>query len=665
MYHTALKGERLLNRYRVIEILTTGGFGLVYICWDEKLKRRIAIKAIPLTDKLGVPLGAAMPDALAEARTAGFLSHPCIVNMLDFEEDVYHAYLIMEHIEGCTLAELIKEGGIIPFDEAAHIIDSVAQALSFAHDNGVLHLDIKPENILIDRAGNVKLADFGMANLASAAGYADARGGSIGYMPPEQLQSRRVDERTDVFAFAAVVFEMLSARAPFKASNLETSEHYILEGAPDLQLFDPEAPLSLDLKLHSALSPMPDIRPQSVQEFAESILPELGNIQAGKSSLVQTIQELHNDNPQAPELPIDTSQDFEPAPIDKQGTKLKGYLARVTDSFIYGGLSLLAFRGFDPLYTQAFSAYVIIPIIVALISYFFGQLGFMLALTLSILSMILQIFGAPLFSASSLALVLVSLISCVIFWLYKGRKNAEYLRVLALSLLCAPLSLSLLIPYLAGLVLKPRSKLSCLKDALFLGVNIFLLVVISKLLVLLSGIYLDLNALTQEGAAGILSQDPFFGAGLHKELFSLEVLAFLCICTLGSFLLAQARQLGLKLQRQAYSRLQDERQRAEEEADNSIERHYQAYESYKAAKRRSQALLGILCIGITIMNSLLLAVAYSVDLGSLSLQIRPAHGIVLIISAILYFCIYIMFGQSMPQALPQEGCEEFSRETTQ
>ena len=105
--------------------------------------------------------------------------------------------------------------GVLTFDECAHVLRSVARALAFAHENGVLHLDIKPANILIDRAGTVKLGDFGMATLASAAGYGGARGGTVGYMPPEQIDGGIVDEHTDIFALSVVVWQSLTGSCPF------------------------------------------------------------------------------------------------------------------------------------------------------------------------------------------------------------------------------------------------------------------------------------------------------------------------------------------------------------------------------------------------------------------------------------------------------------------
>ena len=175
-------------------------------------------QALPLA---GSGASSTLGEALAEARTSSLLAHPNIVTVFDFEVDGPYAYLVMEYVDGLNLAELLArvEGGTLTHDEAACLVQSVASALGYAHENGVLHMDIKPTNIMIDRTGTVKLCDFGMATLASAAGYGGARGGTVGYMPPEQIEGDLVDERTDVFSLAVVVWQALLGASPFAAPH--------------------------------------------------------------------------------------------------------------------------------------------------------------------------------------------------------------------------------------------------------------------------------------------------------------------------------------------------------------------------------------------------------------------------------------------------------------
>ena len=170
----------LLRRYRPLETRATGGFGSVEICLDSRLQRRVAIKRIPLASPDVRTTAETVSQALAEARTASLLQHPNIVSVIDFTYDAAYAYLVMEYVDGMSLEEFLSgvEGHSLTYDEAANIADALVQALTFAHENGVLHLDIKPANVLIDRNGHVKITDFGMATLASAAGFGGARGGT-------------------------------------------------------------------------------------------------------------------------------------------------------------------------------------------------------------------------------------------------------------------------------------------------------------------------------------------------------------------------------------------------------------------------------------------------------------------------------------------------------
>ena len=274
----------LLNRYRIVESCGTGGFGTVLTCWDTRLQRRVAIKRLPLA---GTGAASTLAEALAEARTSSMLAHPNIVTVYDFEVDGPYAYLVMEYVDGLTLAELLQrvEGGILTHDEAAALVQSVASALGYAHENGVLHMDIKPTNIMIDHTGTIKLCDFGMATLASAAGYGGARGGTVGYMPPEQIEGLIVDERTDVFSLAVVVWQSLLGSSPFAATTAEASLKLIKKGAPSPSKLDPALSGMAEEALLGALAASPSARIPSVETLAKELVFALGDPAAGTASL--------------------------------------------------------------------------------------------------------------------------------------------------------------------------------------------------------------------------------------------------------------------------------------------------------------------------------------------------------------------------------------------
>lgn len=291
----------LLGRYRMLGSAGTGGFGTVCVCWDVRLQRRVAIKRIPIADPryLGdARMTSTANEVLAEARTACLLAHPNIVTVFDFEIDEGYAYLVMEYVDGLTVAELLQrvEGGTLTHQEVAHILSSVADALAFAHENGVLHLDIKPTNIMIDRAGTVKLADFGMATLASAAGYGGARGGTIGYMPPEQIEGDLVDERTDIFSLAVVVWQALTGKSLFAASTAEVSLGKIERGPkPPLSKADPALSGIVEDALFQALSPNPQDRMADIGDFAHDVLAGLGDPEDGAFSLRELVGQSFED----------------------------------------------------------------------------------------------------------------------------------------------------------------------------------------------------------------------------------------------------------------------------------------------------------------------------------------------------------------------------------
>ena len=260
------------------------------------MQRRVAIKRMPLLGASETPgvLASTVDEALSEARTACLLAHPNIVTVHDFEIEGDYAYLVMEFVDGLNLSELLArvEGGYLTYAEASHMVSSLAKALQYAHDNGVLHLDIKPTNIMIDRQGTVKLADFGMATLASAAGYGGARGGTVGYMPPEQVEGMLVDERADIFSLAVVLRQALTGVNVFAGRTAKESLDRIYKG-PKLPLLkeDPEVPFAVDAALTQALSPEPSMRQGSVSEFAQEIVAPLGNEKQGEKSLRSLVEQ--------------------------------------------------------------------------------------------------------------------------------------------------------------------------------------------------------------------------------------------------------------------------------------------------------------------------------------------------------------------------------------
>jgi hypothetical protein len=281
----------ILGRYRPLSELGDGGHGTVDLAFDTKMTRRVAIKRIPLSHAGVRRLG--QTTGLAEARTAALLNHPNIVTMYEWDTDEDEAYLIMEHVDGCSLADLLDAYSPLDADEAAAVLTPVCSALAFAHDNGVLHLDLKPENVLVTRDGLVKVADFGVASLTNAAGQAISAGGTLGYMPPEQLRGEAVDARTDSWALGALAYEVVTGSVPFAADSIEEA----LRKAEDVVPPMPgdiigAVPREIDDIVMTALAADPDARFTSAAGFGAQLLAVLGDPQSGREALREMVAEL-------------------------------------------------------------------------------------------------------------------------------------------------------------------------------------------------------------------------------------------------------------------------------------------------------------------------------------------------------------------------------------
>ncbi|MEG2517701.1 MAG: serine/threonine-protein kinase [Raoultibacter sp.] len=285
--------QLILNRYRPISEAGSGGFATVQLAWDTRIQRRVAIKCIKLDQgdivlgPDGLPVASATLPGLDEARTAALLSDSNIVGVYDFEIEGSFAYLIMEYVDGMTLSAFMDHyGESLSLDIVATVFSSVAHALEVAHDNQVLHLDIKPDNVLINRQGQVKVTDFGLATLSDAAGFRQAGGGTIGYMPPEQMRSDNLDARCDEWALASLTYEMITGTNPFFAPDLDRAEAAITDSElilPSLCMegLDPEA----DDVLFYALDPDREERYDNVGDFTEELMPFLGNFARGHKQL--------------------------------------------------------------------------------------------------------------------------------------------------------------------------------------------------------------------------------------------------------------------------------------------------------------------------------------------------------------------------------------------
>ncbi|MCL2883033.1 MAG: serine/threonine protein kinase [Coriobacteriia bacterium] len=279
-----MDAQLLLGRYRRVRNIGQGGFSTVDLFEDTRLKREIAIKRIP-TRLVGQTDDT---PGLKEAQAAAHLNNPHIVKILDFRLLDNEALLLMEYVDGPTLTKLLLNSKVLlDLDCIAALARDVGQALGYAHENAILHLDIKPDNVLVAAAdGHAKVSDFGLSQIFEATGFANPGGGSVGYMPPEQIRLEEVDARSDIWAFAILVYQLLTGVNPYLTSDPRRSLE-LIEAKP----LTPPSQLCADLEgelddvLLWALAPAIDERPDSIADFLDQLLPLLGSVRSGHGRL--------------------------------------------------------------------------------------------------------------------------------------------------------------------------------------------------------------------------------------------------------------------------------------------------------------------------------------------------------------------------------------------
>ncbi len=422
----------ILGRYRPLAELGEGGHGTVDLAFDTKMARRVAIKRIPLTRR-GIQI-LSHTTGLREARTAALLNHPNIVTVYEWDTDDDEAFLIMEHVDGVSLSALLEVYAPLDVSEAAAVLGPIADAVGFAHDNGVLHLDLKPENVLITRDGLVKVADFGVAALTNAAGQALSAGGTLGYMPPEQLRGEEVDTRTDVWAFAALAFQVLTGAVPFAAASIASALVKAERPVPPLPgEFEPSLPPAIDDVVTRALSPAAEDRQPDLRSLAGELLVELGDQSAGRDSLRLLVGEMTSD-----EEPEEETSLLRLGLWDRLAMRA-GLAERVVSAVAAGWL---AWVGMAPLGFPVYAS-IVASAITAVAGYFAPSLG--LGAGLVVLSAGAFRVGWPLGLAVALAGAL--------WWAAVGRAHAGAGALPAFAPLAGVLRASPALPALAGFFL--------------------------------------------------------------------------------------------------------------------------------------------------------------------------------------------------------------------
>jgi serine/threonine protein kinase len=261
-----------IDRYKIVGELGKGGMAVVYRAVDTMLDRNVAIKVIQSESGNQEKF---TKRFLRESKTLANLSHPNIVKVLDYGEYEGAPYLVMEFISGGALKAMI--GKPIPYAEAAAMLVPMARALHYAHQQKIVHRDVKPENILINDSGQPMLSDFGILKLVDLE---ESRGltgtgkivGTPAYMSPEQIRGREVDGRADVYSLGIVFFEMITGRKPYNASTpIELSMQHLHDPIPKAKQFIRDLPSEVEQVIVKSMAKSPEDRYQTMLAFAQAL----------------------------------------------------------------------------------------------------------------------------------------------------------------------------------------------------------------------------------------------------------------------------------------------------------------------------------------------------------------------------------------------------------
>ena len=293
-------GKMLDNRYELIELIGRGGMANVYKAKCHRLNRMVAVKILKSDLADNAEFRRRFRD---ESQAVAKLSHANIVSVYDVSRSDDMEYIVMELIDGITLKQYMERRGQMDWREALHFVTQIMRALSHAHSRGIIHRDIKPQNIMVLRDGSVKVADFGIACLADAAQTLTQEAlGSVHYISPEQARGDRIDARSDIYSSGVVLYEMLTGRLPFEGDSAVSVAIQHLSSVPlsprDINENVPEA---LELICMKAMNPNPDRRYAS----AEAMLEDLEKFRKDPSTNMEYIRaELKEKDDVEPTQPI-------------------------------------------------------------------------------------------------------------------------------------------------------------------------------------------------------------------------------------------------------------------------------------------------------------------------------------------------------------------------
>ncbi|MBI4859424.1 MAG: SUMF1/EgtB/PvdO family nonheme iron enzyme [Candidatus Riflebacteria bacterium] len=278
----------LLGEYEIERFLGQGAFGAVYRARQKGLDRVVAVKFTTVPDT------AALARFHLEGQVLARLRHENIIQVYASGETQGQPFLVFEYVEGETLKDRILAAGTLRWNEAVDLTSKMLEGLTCAHDQGIIHRDLKSENVMLPSGGGLKIADFGLAKSETGSSGASRSGivmGTPGYMSPEQAKGLKLDARSDLYAVGVILFEMLTGRLPFTApSAMEVLTLKVKEPAPTVRSFNPQVAMALDEVTARALATDPSQRYQSAREMADRLKAAVFHTAARATRTAQAIK---------------------------------------------------------------------------------------------------------------------------------------------------------------------------------------------------------------------------------------------------------------------------------------------------------------------------------------------------------------------------------------
>ncbi len=264
-------GKTLKNRYFIISLIQEGGMSYVYLAEDTINKKQVAVK-IMKDETFSDPLNIARFQR--EARACAALRHNNIVEIYDIDEYKGKPYIVMEYVESKSLKDLLLTRGTFSVVEACDIVYQLADALMHAHEHGVIHRDIKPQNVMMQYDGGIKLLDFGIATISDAPNITqkDMVVGSVHYMAPEVLKGKGASPRSDIYALGITFFELLTGKQPFNDSTpVNIAMKQIEEPLPSIRKIRSDISPKIEKIINKACQKNPDNRYQSMKALKHDL----------------------------------------------------------------------------------------------------------------------------------------------------------------------------------------------------------------------------------------------------------------------------------------------------------------------------------------------------------------------------------------------------------